>query len=421
MKQYLIIYIIFASLLSFSLCSTTVKTLVKGSNAEFTLTDDAIIFDVSSFSHNDKIIFEARSSVNILNFVIFKFFDDLENFDINSITNYFEIDSYRTKNENDYKYNYYLIEKNDTYLAGSNGNYLALVFASYSETYIHFKLINETVKTNTNKNSNILKKHSKITVSGTDGVVIMDTSDFQINDKIYLKITATYFEDSSIYYGFIDNLDNYELEDYDSLAPSKTQTTYYNDDVEQTKYYTIKKDSSHLPNNMKGNYLIIYFYCIGKVTVENTKSNEGKLSTGAIVGIIIAIVVVIVIIIIYCICKRRKLAKQAALAYEREVVVDNNQNYYQNVIYAKNQNYINNPNNYYQNVNYTQNQNYNNNLNINYNNNQNINNNSNQNMNYNNNYNQNYNSEANQINVQYYNNDQQQNNAPPAVEYVSKP
>ena len=79
MKQYLIIYIIFASLLNFSLCSTTVKTLVKGSNDEFTLTDDAIIFDVSSFSHNDKIIFEARSSVNILNEVIFKFFDDLEN------------------------------------------------------------------------------------------------------------------------------------------------------------------------------------------------------------------------------------------------------------------------------------------------------------------------------------------------------
>ena len=380
MKQYLIIIALFISFQSFCLCSTDAEILTKGSIKEFVTYDGSIIFDVSDFSVNDEIRIEVRATNFNGDQITAAFFD---NFDADIANDkFFNENPFDTKTESGFTYKYYIIKKSQS----NFGKYLVLDFPSDNTVYIKLSDKGRTIS-KTTTDTTYLKKYGTITVLGSDGGFIMDTSDFKINDEIYLKITATYFRNSRIYYEFTDNLNTYNpssyYEDYDYEYSSKTD---YNNDNTVTKYYTIKKNS-HSYGNIKGNYMVVYFECTGHVTIVNTKENEGKLSTGAIIGIVIACVVVVVIIIIYCIYRRKKLAQLAGMTNGGEAVVDNNQNYNNN-----NQNYAQN---------YNQNQNYNN--------------------NYNQNYNQNYNIDSNnQMNAQYYNNDQRQNYANADVGYTSK-
>ena len=383
MKKYLNIIALFISFQSFCLCSTDAEILTKGSIKEFSTNDGLIIFDVSDFSVNDEIRIEVRATNFNGDQITATFFDDLNADSANY--NFFDENSFKSETKDGFTYKYYIIKKSQSNLGSLNGKYLALNFPSDNTVYIKLTDKGRTISNTTT--DSYLKKYGTITVLGSDGGFIMDTSDFKNNDEIYLKITATYFINSRIYYEFIDDLNTYNpssyYEDYDYEYSSKTD---YNNDNTVTKYYTIKKNS-HLYNNIKGNYMVVYFECTGHVTIVNTKENEGKLSTGAIIGIVIACVVVVVIIIIYCIYRRKKLAQLAGMTNGGEAVVDNNQNYNNN-----NQNYAQN---------YNQNQNYNN--------------------NYNQNYNQNYNIDSNnQMNAQYYNNDQQQNYANADVGYTSK-
>ena len=283
MKQYSNIILFFVSLLSFCLGSIVPEILTKGSTTEFSPDDKTIIFDVTAFN-NEEIKLEVRATSCADNEIVCQFLDSTSTSDGNGEgSDLIYLEPFKTKNKNGSIYNYYSIVKNETYLSGLSGKYLSISFNYNSD--VHIKLTDEQKdQKNTTKftktNSYYLQKYGTKTVDSSEGGIIMETSGFKNGSQIYLKITATEFIESKIYYEFVDNINNYNpknyYEDYYYVSPSKTDT---NNNAE-TKYYTIKKDSSHL-DNRKGNYLVIYFECIGEVTVSNTKKDGGELSSGA--------------------------------------------------------------------------------------------------------------------------------------------
>ena len=304
MKEYFILFLI--TLFSFSLSSSyDIHILTKGNTEEFTSRDGTFVFDVSSFSLNDEIAIVVHATSFINSKAIAEFFDSMDDYDENGKDNAFQIDSFKTVGETSSTTNYYKIQKSNDFLESLNGNYLFLLFQCNG--VVTFKLNKELENSNTN--SEYLKKHGSIDVNGSNGGIIMDTKDFNIGDEIYLIINATKFINNKIYYEFVDDLENYTpksyYEDYDSVEPSKSK--YENG--KQIKYYTIRKNYGQLSNNIKGNFLIIYFECTGKVTIKNTVENQGKLSTGAIVAIVIVLLIIIVGAIA-CYCYRTKKSAQ---------------------------------------------------------------------------------------------------------------
>ena len=108
--------------------------------------------------------------------------------------------------------------------------------------------------------------------------------------------------------------------------------------VSETFYYTIEKSSKNL-GSYKGKNLAIYFYCLGTVTIENTKRNQTLMISLIIIGVIL-VVAIVIFIIYYCIRKKRM---QAMINQNVQVVSNNNNNY--NYNYAQQQPIPNYPNN----------------------------------------------------------------------------
>ena len=170
-----------------------------------------------------------------------------------------------------------------------------------------------------------LKKYGKITVPASDGFIIFDSSDFSKGAKIYFKITASDFTDDAIYFEFYDDPNDYiSNQNLAYVYPTDTSVKY--DSV--TNYYTIEKSSRNL-GSLKGKYLIIYFYCLGNVEIENTKKDEALMISLIIVGIVIVVAIVVIII---CYCRRKKRMAAMMKGYngtQNFQVVNNNSNYVQ--------------------------------------------------------------------------------------------
>ena len=112
-----------------------------------------------------------------------------------------------------------------------------------------------------------LKKNGKITVPSSKTNITFDSSEFEKDEKIYFKITATRFTNEVIYFEFFDNLNR--------------QTSYYHlryiynykEDYEfdkEIKYYTIKKSFDNIGYS-DGIYLMICFYFEGDVKLKIQK------------------------------------------------------------------------------------------------------------------------------------------------------
>ena len=238
-------------------------------------------------------------------------------------------------------------------------------------------------------------------------VIFFDSSEFKIDEEIYIVITGVFDRDYIQYY-FCDTippnvntpaaLSSYPLE---TVYSNKIES--HNDNIE-TKYFTITKSRSKTRDG--GKNLLIFPYMYGAYKIENTKDNKGT-PTGLILGIVFGVLalVAIVAIIIWC-YRRKKLAAQYNQGNTNVQVYNgnngNNQNVYNN---NPNNNQFNNDPNAYNNIpnnnqyNYNQNA-YNNGFNNNPNN---FNNGFNSNDNYNN-YNNGYNNNPNNFNNNYNNN-----------------
>ena len=341
MKLSLIYFIILISLL-YNASSSSDDIFKKGGYINVPESDGKVVFNATDIEDNEEISFEIKAKLFNQDKIKYEFSD---NYDLTTYTdtNAKQLSPYK-KNETDpnLKYYYYKISENVT------KNYLILNFDCVGNVTITNIL---TPKPSTS-NDKILKKYGTIEADALDYSVIMDTSGFKKGENIYLKIRAREFIDNYLYYEFFDNINTYEPRDnwdyYEYINKKKTESDYKAGYF--TNYYEIKKDDTVL-HGVEGNYLALFFFVTsGRVTITNTKEDEGKLSTGAIVGIIIAVVVIIAIVIIGWCIKRRK---HQQYQNQPEVVVSNNQNYNQQ--YNNNQNYNQQYNN---NQNYNQNQMY---------------------------------------------------------------
>ncbi len=218
-----------------------------------------------------------------------------------------------------------------------------------------------------------LKKYGKITVSSSKTNITFDSSEFEKDEKIYFKITATRFTNEVIYFEFFDNLNRDTSYYHLKYVNSNDEDSEFDKEI---KYYIIKKSSDNIGSS-NGKYLMIYFYCEGDVEIENI---EKHYNTIIIIVIVVIVVIVGIIYLIYYCYKRKK-----------DATMNNNNN----IPYSDEQN------NNYNDYNYNQQTQMN----------QNINNKGNRQINQNNNINININNEnTNRVFVSNHNNNNNYNN-----------
>ena len=171
-------------------------------------------------------------------------------------------------------------------------------------------------------NKQYLKKSQSVTVNAEDGFILFDTKDFKEGEEMYFKIKAINFYGNYVLYYFtdtdngVDGLDNTRLSENVANFEVKIGSENIEGVNYKVRYFTIKKDKSKFYGT-NGSLLFIVFYVDadddgdfnnsndGKVIIENTLEDEGKLETWVVVVIVIAAVLVIGVII-GCYCWRRK-------------------------------------------------------------------------------------------------------------------
>ena len=145
------------------------------------------------------------------------------------------------------------------------------------------------------------------------GYATFDASDFDEGEEMHFKAEAYDYDiiNRNIPYYYKDSQSSSIVGI--SHSASVTSTSYYTEDYVDyvAKYFTIKKQKSEFSPATQGKYIVLTLpvnpgdYCL----IENTKEDEGKLPTWAIVVIIVVVVLIIAGIIIYC-CYRRKRNRQ---------------------------------------------------------------------------------------------------------------
>ena len=338
-----------------------------------------IYFESSSFQIDDEIELLINASSFKNNKIQYKFIDynnyhtfidDNDKQTLKSKSYSLEANATKNIDENGqkYVYKYFIIKKDLKKFDILYGNYLIIFFECEGKVTIkNGKNLKNSIILGEPKTTDdgILKKYGTIKVSGTDGGIIFDSSEFKEGEDMFFKIEALIFYDNNIYYEFVDDLSTYYPSPfyYNYFSAYYTNTDY--DGSYEIHYYTITKDKAHL-GNLKGKYLIIFFECSGFVTITNTKENEGNISTIIAVIVVIIVVIGIGVLIYYCI-RRRKNAQmiqmtnaQVNQVYNQNNMNQNNNMYntnimnQNNIIYNQNNmipNYNPNPNNNNQNIN----------------------------------------------------------------------
>ena len=166
-----------------------------------------------------------------------------------------------------------------------------------------------------------LDKYGKINVEVKNndpfGEFIFNSADFKNGEEIYFKIKAKNNTlDNEVEFRYADDnhlpgiqqndvfVSKFEgINDYDTI----NGVSYI------TRHFTITKDPVQF-KGADGNNIYITFVVLepGIYEVENTKEDEGKLPTWAIVVIVIAVVIVIVVMVgLYCYRRKKQLAMAA--------------------------------------------------------------------------------------------------------------
>ena len=164
--------------------------------------------------------------------------------------------------------------------------------------------------------SSFLGKYQKL-YSVTETFVYFDSSDFKVNDEIYIIITGKFLENvKEIDFLFLDDIAAFSSgSSFKKVSYNKKETK---ENGREARYYTIKKSSSNL-NGVDGKYLLIFPFTEDDepYDIENTKENKGNSNSTIIVIVVVVIAVIIIgFIIFYCIRKKKS---QAA--------IQSNQNY----------------------------------------------------------------------------------------------
>lgn len=167
------------------------------------------------------------------------------------------------------------------------------MFQKYSLLiFLFFLLINSTISIVT------ISKYGTLTT--TEKEAFLETSDFKVDEEIYITITSkTGYCSNGLRYKFYSTNTISNPTAYKSVSSYTTSSVTVGSYTEVTYHYTVKKENSN------DNYLYMLYDCTGKVKIENTEEDEGK--TIMIVAIVCSVVfVIIIIVIIVCCCRRCK-------------------------------------------------------------------------------------------------------------------
>ena len=183
------------------------------------------------------------------------------------------------------------------------------------------------------KTYNIFGKYKTFRHSDTY-YAILNLDGFQNGDMIYLKITAK-FNEENIFYRFVDNLNDLHAILESNFKEFEMLESYYdkslsnkNDDDDDDGLFNLDDDNDddddddeYIKNYFKdndddddddgeenekeiryyklekqvGNFLILLFDVEGRIIIENTETDEGKIAQ--IIRIVIALVVVVIILV----------------------------------------------------------------------------------------------------------------------------
>ena len=191
---------------------------------------------------------------------------------------------------------------------------------------INFYIICIFIISNILLQNTILRKYQKF-YSVNNNYVIFDSSDFKVDDEIYIIITGK-FEESvdEIEFQFGDDVEVFtDMTSNKRVSYNKKETK---GNGREARYYTIKKSSYNL-NGVEGKYLVIVPFTVDgePFDIENTKENKGNSNTTIIVIVVVVIGVVIIgFIIFYCIKKKRQAAMQSNQNYPNSTNAVNVQN-----------------------------------------------------------------------------------------------
>ena len=224
-----------------------------------------------------------------------------------------------------------------------------------------------------------LEKYNKTYTQSS--YIIFNSTDFKLDEEIYLKISGYFIEDYIEYQFFddyndaiyaidtyINNIQHSITVDLKKENPTKYETKKdknNNDGYEYyIRYYTIEKTKTNLKMAEKGNYLLILTNMDGFYDIENTKDNQGNDKTTIIIIVVVVVAVCAIVgIIYYCCCRKKNAAQMAQAAQNNQansarVNINNNAAYNNNLGINNNVAYNNNPG---YNYNAAYNNNYNNN------------------------------------------------------------
>jgi len=141
----------------------------------------------------------------------------------------------------------------------------------------------------------ILNKYGSIRTKYSS--MILNTSEFERGDDIFIKLESDSNCDENIRYQFYDNINEIynQTSDlkYNLRAQSRSMTHILGKKTHLSLFYTINKNRIDLDNS-EGNILYFEFRCEGEVEIKNTKTNT------TIYFVIIAIIIVILFFIIFC-------------------------------------------------------------------------------------------------------------------------
>ena len=187
----------------------------------------------------------------------------------------------------------------------------------------------------------ILNRYGKIKTKYSS--MIVNSSEFNINDDIFLTLDSYSMCDDYLRYQFYDEINDIYKQKTDlkyNIKPvSKILSNIIGRKTSIKLYYTINKNRGII-GNLKGNILYIEFRCEGEVLIKNTINDDSS------IFVYFGVFIIIIFIIIFCfLFAKGCLFGFFCLSYIFKKKSINNINNAPNPVrFSTNQNFMHNPN-----------------------------------------------------------------------------
>ena len=171
-----------------------------------------------------------------------------------------------------------------------------------------------------------LEKYGRITVTKTQGLVVLDVTGFESDEKIHMQYTS--------HNGYMINTIDYEFSNSlptsssyipikqkypSSTSESKTTVNDYVVSFKETYYYDIKKESDSI-------YLIMRYsgHYSNKLEIENTRYNMATVVLIIVLSVIGGVILIIASVFIFiCIRRKRRLSQQTNFVSQQPLTNSN--------------------------------------------------------------------------------------------------